>query len=241
MISIKSKGHPADETSADEAEGLDMAKAAAPEGTHDVDGGETPEADELVIDDEPDEDMFAADEPQSEAYLDYMERVMEEKGYEPAPSQPEARMETSAVYDPGSAAGPQPETSKLSYMLRCGSIAAHVLVTAALFALSFNGSSSYGVSDTVSLSLQTSATLSYLASYALATAMLGLPAVLLAASLPGRVTTSSRYALAASAADALVAATAVAVAFAFGYVPAACLATAFAGLAAAAAVSVAKA
>lgn len=169
------------------------------------------------VDDETAEKGFAEEE-MSEAYADLLRRAIEDAGDEKSEVE-DTRSGQAAAVPVAPASRPTGEgPSQASLMLRCGHIAAHVLALFAVFWVSFSASASLGTyTGPVSVGTQLSTANSYLSGYAPVVAVLGLPAVLMAASLAGRPAGSSRLALAAVAADLLLAAALASVGLAFAF------------------------
>lgn len=208
MMNIKGKGWNGAAASDDEAD-----EKETPETPAESEVPETLDGEEVEIDDVSEEGF--AEEEMSEAYEDLLRRAMEDAGDEEDAS---GEGETARPAAPAAQAEVSPAVGRAGVMLRCGHVAAHVLALAVVFWVSFSASASLGTySGSVSITTQLSTANSYLSGYAPVVAVLGLPAVLMAASLAGRGAMPSRLALAAAAADLLLAAalTSVGLAFAF--------------------------
>lgn len=233
MMNIKSKGWRAGAGPDDEA-----AEKETPETTAETEIPETPAAEEIEIDE-------AAEEEMSEAYADLLRRAMEDAGDEKDEVKDTRSDQTATATPTPTAPGPSPSEegpSQAGLMLRCGHIAAHVLALAAVFWVSFSASASLSAySSAASVGTQLSTANSYLSGYAPVVAVLGLPAVLMAASLAGRPAGSARLALAAAAADLLLAAALASVGLAFAFPAPVVAALLFAALGACATVSAWKA
>lgn len=187
------------------------------------------ELDDLTIADE-DSAAEAPGEELSEAYADLLKRAMEQApATVPTPAPVPAALAAQGI-------------SQASAMLRCGHIAAHGLVLAAMFWVAFGAASSWTVAgDSMGLSAQLANAFSYMTSYALAITLLGSPAVLVSASLPGRGAQGQRLACAGACVDGIVGLVLAGMAVAFSTPAPGLLAAVYLALAVLAVVSVLKA
>lgn len=221
--------------------GGEVVEKEIPETPSETEAPETLAALEAEIDKDAEEGLG---EEMSEAYADLLRRAMEDTAEEKTErvvgADETAGPATEAARVSASHAGE--EAGRVSLMLRCGHVGAHVLALAVVFWVSFSASASLGTySDHVSFATQLSTANSYLSGYASVVTLLGVPTVLMAASLAGRGAMPSRLALAAAAADLLLAAAMASVAAAFAFPAPAFAGVVFAALGVCAAVSVWKA
>lgn len=168
-----------------------------------------------------------------EAYADLLRRAAEEVA---AQAEPAAASFSAPVAPPAAGLG------QVAVMLRCGHIAAHGLILAAIFWVAFGSTFSWASSSAdLGMSAQLSSAFSYLTSYALAAALLGSPAVLMAASLPGRAAGGQRLACAAACIDGVTGLLLAGMALGFQTTAPGLVAAAYLALGAVAVVSVMKA